>query len=76
MDREAHGSRKLRIAAGEPLPLKQENIARKGQAIEVRICAEHPANQFLPEIGPLHRFVYPTAMDGILVDTGVLQGDE
>ncbi|MDQ3260077.1 MAG: acetyl/propionyl/methylcrotonyl-CoA carboxylase subunit alpha [Pseudomonadota bacterium] len=66
----------LRVAAGEPLPLKQENIACKGHAIEVRICAENPANQFLPEIGPLHRFVYPTVMDGIRVDTGVLQGDE
>lgn len=66
----------MRIAAGEPLPLKQDQISRRGHAIEVRICAENPANQFLPEIGPLHRFVYPTAMDGIRVDTGVLQGDE
>ena len=42
----------------------------------MRTCAENPANQLLPEIGSLHRFVYPTAMDGIRVDTGLLQGDE
>ena len=66
----------LRVAAGEALPLKQDQITRTGHAIEVRICAENPVNQFLPEIGPLHRFVYPTTMDGIRVDTGVLQGDE
>jgi 3-methylcrotonyl-CoA carboxylase alpha subunit len=66
----------LRVASGEPLPLRQEEITRSGHAIEVRICAENPANQFLPEVGPLHRFAYPTGLEGIRVDTGVVEGDE
>ena len=66
----------LRVASGEPLPLRQEQITRNGHAIEVRICAENPANQFLPEVGPLRRFAYPTTMDDIRVDTGVRNGDE
>ena len=66
----------LRVAAGEALPLRQDQITREGHAIEVRICAENPANQFLPEIGPLHRFTYPTDANGVRVDTGVLEGDE
>ena len=66
----------LRVASGESLPLRQEQITRQGHAIEVRICAENPTNQFLPEIGPLHRFTYPTQIDGVRVDTGVLEGDE
>ena len=66
----------LRVASGEPLPLRQEQITRAGHAIEVRICAENPANQFLPEIGPLHRLTYPTQMDGVRVDTGVAEDDE
>jgi 3-methylcrotonyl-CoA carboxylase alpha subunit len=66
----------LRVASGEPLPLRQEQITREGHAIEVRICAENPANQFLPEVGPLHRFTYPTNLEGVRVDTGVVEGDE
>ena len=66
----------LRIAAGEALPLRQDQITRKGHAIELRICAENPANQFLPEIGPLHRFTYPTDTEGVRVDTGVAEGDD
>jgi 3-methylcrotonyl-CoA carboxylase alpha subunit len=66
----------LRVASGEPLPLSQEQITRSGHAIEVRICAENPANQFLPEVGPLNRFIYPTEIEGIRVDTGVVEGDE
>ena len=66
----------LRVASGKPLPLRQDQITRKGHAIEVRICAENPANQFLPEIGPLYRFIYPADMEGVRVDTGVLEGDQ
>ena len=66
----------LRVASGEPLPLRQEQITRKGHAMEVRICAENPVNQFLPEIGPLHCFTYPISAHGIRVDTGVVEGDE
>jgi 3-methylcrotonyl-CoA carboxylase alpha subunit len=66
----------LRVAAGESLPLRQEQITRAGHAIEVRICAENPANQFLPEVGPLNRFAYPTELEGVRIDTGVVEGDE
>ena len=66
----------LRVASGEALPLRQDQITRKGHAIEVRICAENPANQFLPEIGPLHHFTYPTDTEGVRVDTGVAEGDD
>lgn len=66
----------LRVAAGEPLPLLQEEIITGGHAIEVRICAEDPANQFLPEIGRLERFAYPDTDDDVRLDTGVQEGDE
>ncbi len=63
----------LRVAAGEPLPLKQKEIITGGHAIEVRICAENPANDFLPETGKIHVFATPTldAEGDIRLDTGV-----
>ena len=68
----------LRVAAGEPLPLKQPEIITGGHAIEVRICAENPANDFLPETGKMHIFATPsiTADDDVRLDTGVISGDE
>ena len=68
----------LRVAAGEPLPLTQQDIVSGGHAIEVRICAENPANDFLPETGRMHVFATPTIeADGdVRLDTGVLSGDE
>ncbi|MEO6021851.1 MAG: biotin carboxylase N-terminal domain-containing protein, partial [Burkholderiales bacterium] len=66
----------LRVAAGEPLPLLQNEITRSGHAIEVRICAENPHHQFLPQIGRLDRYVYDDSADGVRVDTGVTEGDE
>ena len=66
----------LRVAAGEPLPLQQNEILPFGHAIEVRICAENPANQFLPETGKLVLFAVPAPGDDIRIDTGVAEGDE
>ena len=68
----------LRVAAGEPLPLKQSEIITGGHAIEVRICAENPANDFLPETGKMHVFATPTIAgdDDVRLDTGVVSGDE
>jgi len=68
----------LRVAAGEPLPLRQTEIITGGHAIEVRICAENPANDFLPETGKMHVFATPTivADDDVRLDTGVVSGDE
>jgi acetyl/propionyl-CoA carboxylase alpha subunit len=45
----------LRVASGEPLPLQQDELRIQGHAIEARICAENPDNQFLPATGTLRR---------------------
>jgi 3-methylcrotonyl-CoA carboxylase alpha subunit len=65
----------LRLAAGEALALRQEDIRQSGHAIECRLYAENPARMFLPQPGTLTRLVLPEGMDGIRVDTGVRQGD-
>ena len=49
----------LRIAAGEPLPLRQEEIACRGHAFEARLYAEDPARGFLPSIGRLRTLRCP-----------------
>ena len=63
----------FRVAAGEPMPLKQDEIELNGWAMEARLYAEDPANGFLPSIGRLEHFVMP---GGIRVDTGVKEGGE
>ncbi|HYM58021.1 MAG TPA: acetyl-CoA carboxylase biotin carboxylase subunit [Solirubrobacteraceae bacterium] len=65
----------LRIAAGEPLGLRQEDVAPHGCAIELRINAEDPANNFMPSPGPLHRVVLP-AGPWVRVDTWMEPGGE
>ena len=49
----------LRIADGEPLPLKQSEVPRKGWAIEARICAEDPLRDFLPNTGLIPVMPFP-----------------
>jgi 3-methylcrotonyl-CoA carboxylase alpha subunit len=67
----------LRVAAGEALPLAQAEITRGGHAIEVRLCAENPSNNFLPETGRIGVLREPAEIDEIVrLDTGVRQGDE
>jgi 3-methylcrotonyl-CoA carboxylase alpha subunit len=66
----------LRVAAGEPLPLRQEQLAIRGHAIEARIYAEDPSREFLPSIGRLVHLSTPQAAAGLRIDTGVRQGDE
>jgi 3-methylcrotonyl-CoA carboxylase alpha subunit len=51
----------LRVASGEPLPLKQDQLRIHGHAIEARICAENPDNNFLPATGHLHVYRKPPA---------------
>ena len=71
----------LRVAAGEPLPKSQDQLQLNGHAIEARICAENPNQDFLPATGPLWHFSGPEASHfcftagGVRLDTGVTRGD-
>ncbi|MCL2430050.1 MAG: biotin/lipoyl-binding protein, partial [Alphaproteobacteria bacterium] len=65
----------FRIAAGEPLPVNQDDIQLHGHAIEARIYAEDPRRGFAPSVGPLRRFRMASETDGVRVDTGARQGD-
>ena len=62
----------LRVAAGEPIPLKQDDIPLNGWAMEARLYAEDPANGFLPSIGKLERFRLP---DKVRTHASVDEGD-
>ncbi|XP_017482392.1 PREDICTED: methylcrotonoyl-CoA carboxylase subunit alpha, mitochondrial-like, partial [Rhagoletis zephyria] len=66
----------IRIAAGERLPLTQEEIGRKGHAFEARIYAENPRGGFLPGAGPLRYLATPQPNEFVRVETGVREGDE
>jgi 3-methylcrotonyl-CoA carboxylase alpha subunit len=74
----------LRVASGEPLPLQQSDLRIHGHAIEARICAENPDNNFLPATGTLavyrkpkcSNFALPSdAHAGVRIDDGVREGD-
>ena len=71
----------LRVAFGEKLPLQQDQLQIHGHAIEARICAESPDNQFLPATGTLLTYHLPVsrsferAEGGVRVDSGVRAGD-
>lgn len=74
----------IKIAAGEPLPVSQEELSINGHAIEVRLYAEDANNDFLPTAGKIDQFIYPADShhfslnyeQGIRLDTGVRDGDE
>ena len=68
----------IRVAAGEPLPFKQSDVALNGWAMEVRIYAENPFRNFLPSSGRLVRYRPPDedTLDGVRVDSGVVEGSE
>jgi propionyl-CoA carboxylase alpha chain len=65
----------IRVAAGEKLSMRQEDVRLSGWAIEARIYAEDPFRNFLPSIGRLVRYAPPEGKD-IRVDTGVYEGAE
>ncbi len=62
------------IAAGEPLPLRQADITRRGHAIECRVYAEDPHQDFMPATGIVHTFIPPEG-PGVRVDAGLKSGD-
>ena len=66
----------LRVAAGEPLPLGQDDLVMRGHAIEARIYAEDPANDFLPSTGRLVYLRLPEEGPHVRLDAGVREGDE
>ena len=66
----------IRIAAGEKLPLMQDDVQINGSAIEARIYAEDPFRSFLPSVGRLIRYLPPMESESVRVDTGVYEGDE
>ena len=66
----------LRIASGEALPLAQNELTIKGHALEARIYAEDPENDFLPATGKLNYLRTPVESNHVRVDTGVVEGDE
>ena len=65
----------FRIAAGEKLPVKQEQVPLSGHAVEARLYAEDPERGFLPSTGKLIALQFPE-QDGLRIDTGVETGSE
>ena len=61
------------IAEGKPLTIQQKELAINGHAVEVRVYAEDPANNFLPDVGTLDTYVRPQG-NGVRVDDGFEQG--
>ena len=68
-----HGQ--IAIARGDRLPWSQESLTQRGHAIEVRVYAEDPANDELPQAGPLLLYREPS-MPGIRIDSGAYEGGE
>lgn len=66
----------IRVARGETLPITQSEVPLRGHAIEVRLYAEDPSNDFLPQTGRLEVYRESAAGPGRRVDSGVSEGDE
>ena len=63
----------IRVASGEQLPIKQEEVTFNGHAIEVRLVAENPAENWMPSIGEIERFQIG---EGVRVDSGIREGSQ
>lgn len=61
------------VAEGKPLSFKQEDLKINGHAVEIRVCAEDPRNNFLPDVGTLTTYVRPQG-NGVRVDDGMEEG--
>lgn len=66
----------LRVAAGEPLTITQQDAKLKGWSVEARVYAEDPYRGFLPSIGRLRAYMPPEESETVRVDTGVYDGAE
>ncbi|WP_338375673.1 acetyl-CoA carboxylase biotin carboxylase subunit [uncultured Flavobacterium sp.] len=65
----------IKVAQGEALPMKQEDLKINGHAMELRVYAEDPLNDFLPNVGFLSTYILPEG-EGIRVDNGIEQGTD
>jgi 3-methylcrotonyl-CoA carboxylase alpha subunit len=65
----------LRVAFGEQLPLKQNQITMNGHAIEARVYAENPAKNFMPSVGKIRTWRAPQETNGLRIDAGYRAGD-
>ena len=65
----------IKVARGEPLPLTQDQVQLTGHAMEVRLYAEDPAQNYMPQTGPVLRW-QPASGDGIRIDHGLVEGAE
>jgi 3-methylcrotonyl-CoA carboxylase alpha subunit len=65
----------LRVAAGEKLPLTQDQVTLRGHAIEARVYAENPDKNFMPSVGKIRSWDMPKQRAGLRIDAGYRQGD-
>jgi 3-methylcrotonyl-CoA carboxylase alpha subunit len=65
----------LRVAFGEKLPLRQDEIRLNGHAIEARVYAENPHKNFMPSVGKIRTWRTPVETDGLRIDAGYREGD-
>jgi 3-methylcrotonyl-CoA carboxylase alpha subunit len=65
----------LRVAFGEALPLKQDEIKLHGHAVEARVYAENPTKNFMPSVGKISTWRLPPETEGLRIDSGYREGD-
>ncbi|UPJ66181.1 acetyl/propionyl/methylcrotonyl-CoA carboxylase subunit alpha [Bradyrhizobium sp. 191] len=65
----------LRVAFGEALPLKQDEIRLNGHAVEARVYAENPTKNFMPSVGRISTWRLPAEAGGLRIDAGYREGD-
>ncbi|OSJ12272.1 3-methylcrotonyl-CoA carboxylase [Bradyrhizobium canariense] len=65
----------LRVAFGEALPLKQDEIKLHGHAVEARVYAENPTKNFMPSVGKISTWRLPAEAGGLRIDSGYREGD-
>ncbi|TYO67285.1 acetyl/propionyl/methylcrotonyl-CoA carboxylase subunit alpha [Bradyrhizobium hipponense] len=65
----------LRVAFGEALPLKQDEIRLNGHAVEARVYAENPTRNFMPSVGKISTWRLPAETGGLRIDSGYREGD-